>query len=183
MRQVVELIKKSRLAQVLLLFVIALAAADMGYYFLRAVPAAIKVRRLEARLAELDRKTASETGQYSLYSSFDSGIKQLGQFKTMLPKREEYISIVDKVYRLAKKDGMKSASFGTAAKEVKEGDLIQVDFTMPISGDYRDVRKFIYDVESSPIFLNIDNLSLSSGGDENEGDVTLTIALTTYMRS
>lgn len=181
MSQVIELIKKSRLAQVLLLLVIALAAADMGFYFLRAVPAAKKVRILEGRLAELDRKTASETGQYGLYSSFDSGRKQLGEFKAMLPERGEYIRMIDKVYRLAKKDGMKSASFGTAAKEVKEGDLIQVDFSMPIAGDYQDVRKFIYDIETSPLFLNINNLSLSSGG--AEGEITLTIALTTYMRS
>ncbi len=181
MSQAVELIKKSRLAQVLLLFVISLAVADVGYYFLRAVPASIKVRRLEERLAELNKKTASEAGEYGLYSSFDSGMRQLGQFKTMLPERGDYISLVDKVYRLAKEDGMKSASFGTDAKELKEGDLIQVDFTMPISGNYRDVRKFIYDIETSPLFLNIDNLSLSSGKDE--GEINLTIALTTYMRS
>ena len=181
MKQVFELIKKNRLAQVLLLFVIALAAADAGFYFLRAIPAAKKVHSLEERLVELDRKTISDNEQYRLYSSFDSGIKQLVQFKAMLPERGEYIRIIEKVYRLAKEDGMKSDSFGTAAKEVKEGNLIQVDFSMPIAGNYRDVRKFIYDIETSPLFLNIDNLSLSSGKDG--GEITLTIALTTYMRS
>jgi Tfp pilus assembly protein PilO len=181
LNQTVELIKKSRLAQGLLLLVISLAVADAGYYFLRAIPASMKVHRLEERLVEIDRKTASEAGQYGLYSSYDSGIRQLGQFKTMLPEKDDYIRVVDKVYRLAKEDGMKSVSFGTAAKEVKEGDLIQVDLKMPVSGDYRDVRKFIYDIETSPLFLNIDNLSLSSEGDE--GQITLTIALTTYMRS
>ena len=181
MNQVVELIKKSRLSQVLLLFVVALAVADTGYYFLRAVPATIKVHKLEERLAELDKKAKSDAGQFGLYSSRDSGMKQLGQFKAMLPVRGDYIRIMDKVYRLAKEDGMKNTSFGTDAKEVKEGDLVQVDFTMPISGGYRDVRKFIYDIEASPMFLNIDNLSLSSSGDE--GEITLTIALTTYMRS
>jgi Tfp pilus assembly protein PilO len=181
LRQVVELIKKNRLAQALLLLVIALAAADAGFYFLRAIPAAKKVRNLEERLVELERKTIYENEQYRLYSSFDSGIKQLDQFKAMLPEKGEYIRIIEKVYRLAKEDGMKSASFGTAAKEVKAGDLIQVDFSMPIAGSYRDVRKFIYDIETSQLFLNIDNLALSSGG--AEGEVTLTIALTTYMRS
>jgi len=181
LKQVVELIKKSRLAQGLLLLVISLAVADAGYYFLRAVPASMKVHRLEERLAELDRKTASEAGQYALYSSFDIGMKQLGQFKTMLPERGDYSRLVDKIYRLAKEDGVKNISFGTDAKEEKEGDLVQLDFSMPISGDYRNVRKFIYDIETSPLFLNIDNLSLTSSGDE--GEITLTIALTTYMRS
>jgi Tfp pilus assembly protein PilO len=181
LRQVVEQIKKNRLAQVLLLFVIALAAADAGFYFLRAIPAAKKVRSLEKRLVELDRKTKSENEQYRIYSSFDSGIKQLVQFKAMLPERGEYIRIIEKVHRIAKEDGVKSASFGTAAKEANVGNLMQVDFSMPIAGKYRDVRKFIYDIETSPLFLNIDNLSLSSGKDE--GEITLTIDLTTYMRS
>ncbi len=181
MRQIIELIKKNRLAQALLLLVVALAAADAGFYLLRAIPAEKKVHSLEERLVELDRKTISDNEQYRIYSSFDTGIKQLVQFKTRLPERGEYIRIIEKVYRLAKEDGMKSASFGTDAKEIKEGNLIQVDFSMPISGNYRDVRKFIHDIETSPLFLNIDNLSLSSG--KEEGDVTLTIALSTYMRS
>ena len=181
MIQIVESIKKSRLARGVLVFAIALAAANVGFYLFRAVPTAKKVRILEDRLTELDRKSASEAGQYSLYSSFDNGRKQLGEFKSMLPERGEYIRVIDTVYKLAKKDGMNSASFGTATKEVKEGDLIQVNFSMPISGEYRDVRKFLYDIETSPLFLNINNLALSS--DKDEGDITLTIALTTYMRS
>lgn len=182
MKVFLETFKTNRKVQVLLLLLVAVLVNDAGFYFLRAAPAAERALAQEGRLRALREEIRAKDAECRLYLSYDKGFAEVEAFKDRLPRRSEYPQILNKVYMLAKEDRMKSASFGAQTREIKqEGDIVQLNFSMPISGSYRDVRKFIYDVESSPLFLNIDNLGLSKAGDADE--ISLTISLSTYMRS
>ena len=67
---------------------------------------------------------------------------------------------------------------------VDEGDhesrLGHMTIRMVLQGDYHDIRRFIYQLESAPDFVIIDDLTLIEGvGSEPQ---TLTINLSTYYR-
>jgi hypothetical protein len=46
------------------------------------------------------------------------------------------------------------------------GTLKRLQITMDLEGNYRDIREFIYRLESAPEFVVIEDLALSSGNDE-----------------
>ncbi len=66
--------------------------------------------------------------------------------------------------------------------EDPEGDshLGHMAIRMVLTGEYRDIRRFIYQLETAPEFVIIDDLSLVEGADGEPQ--TLTINLSTYYR-
>ena len=181
MKAMVEIAMKSRKVQALLFMLVAVVAVDLGFYLLRTAPAASRAESLAGRMEALRESLRQKEGEYRYYLSFETGRADLEKFRELLPSRADYVNVVRWVDRMAREDGMKSTSFGTERKEVeKQGDLIQLNFTMPVSGTYPNVRKFIYDVETSALFLNIDNLGLSANTDS--GVISLRIGLSTYVR-
>ena len=181
-RSLADIALKNRKVQVLLLLLVAVMAMDGGFYMIRVRPANFRAIAAEDRLRNIKRSVSLAENEYGLYSSFESGRSDLEKFKGLLPRQSEYTAIIRRVYSLAKEDGMKATSFGTEKKEIlKKGELVQISFSMPVTGTYQQVRKFIHDTETSTLFLNIEDLGLSSSG--MTGEVSLTIGLSTYMRS
>lgn len=62
------------------------------------------------------------------------------------------------------------------------GTLARLRSTMLLEGDYEDIRRFIYEVESNPDFIVIDSVSIAQGGDPGS-PLTLTLGLSTYFRA
>jgi len=182
MRAALNIIRKNRKVQGLLLVLVALVIADAGFYSLRTVPEEAKVAGLEERSSKLREDIRKKETEYRVYYTFDKGRSDIAEFKKQLPARTDYIKLIRRVIKIAKEDGMKSDEFSSETREVlHEGDLEQLSFSMPITGSYMDARKFIHDVEGSDLFLNIDDMSISSS--ETTDDISLAIDLTTYVRS
>lgn len=171
MKALAELLIKNRKAQLLTLLLTGLLLANGGFYLFRTKPASLKASGLETRLQDNRRSMKAKQDQYRLYASFGRGKEQLETFKKMLPAKSDYTGILRKVFKMAKEDGVKSDSISAMKKEVaqnQEEDIVQISFSMPVTGRYKDVRKFIHDMESSSLFLNIDDLGLDSN--EKTGD-------------
>lgn len=64
---------------------------------------------------------------------------------------------------------------------MKGSTLTQLNIDMVLSGTYADFRNFIYELETSPEFVVIDNVDLAEGT-ENSGTLNITLALSTYYR-
>lgn len=58
-------------------------------------------------------------------------------------------------------------------------NLTRLKVSMELAGDYADVRDFIYEIESSPEFVIIDDVTLASGPEA----LRLTLQLSTYFRT
>ncbi len=184
MKALVELVIKNRKAQLLTLLLTGLLLANGGFYLFRTKPASLKASGLETRLQDNRRSMKAKQDQYRLYASFGRGKEQLEAFKKMLPAKSDYTGILREVFKMAKEDGVKSDTISAMKKEVEhnqEEDIVQISFSMPVTGRYKDVRKFIHDMESSSLFLNIDDLGLDSN--EGTGEIAVTLGLTTYARS
>ena len=52
---------------------------------------------------------------------------------------------------------------------------------MVLAGTYADMRDFIYQLETAPEFVVIDNVQLAEGGD-GSGSLVVTLDLSTYYR-
>jgi Tfp pilus assembly protein PilO len=182
LKEILNIMRKNRKVQGLLLVLVAVVAVNAGFYFMRTAREEAKIASLEEKSRALREDLRKNNGEYMVRYSFDKGRSDIDAFKKLLPAHADYISIIRQVMRLAKEDGTKCGEFGTEKRAVQhEGDLDQLSFTMPVSGNYTNVRKFIYDVERSDLFLNIDNLDLSTKADSDE--VSLSIGLSTYVRS
>jgi Tfp pilus assembly protein PilO len=176
-------VKRNRKAQALILLLAVIIAVDAVYYVEVCRPVKLEAAVFDSRLSGLDIRYKKTGDAIRRYEDFIKGRESLQKFKLMLASRQDYTSVIKKVYTLASKDGMEYKSFGAQTSELAQvGGLEQLSFTMPVSGSYRDVRKFIYDVETSDLFLNINTLGLAtiSGG---SGKVGLSIGLSTYVRS
>jgi hypothetical protein len=67
---------------------------------------------------------------------------------------------------------------------VKDSTLSKLTTTYSLSGDYRNVRKFIYSLETAPEFLILENVGLTSGGEQQPNrSLAVNLAIATYFRS
>ena len=70
----------------------------------------------------------------------------------------------------------------TYAPVVESGStLTRLQIQMVLEGTYADMRAFIYQLETSPEFVVIDNVQLAEGADDG-GSLVVTLDLSTYYR-
>ena len=63
-----------------------------------------------------------------------------------------------------------------------DSSLERLRVSYALAGDYDDIRSLIYDIETAPDFLVIENVFLSEGQDE-QAPLTLTLEVSTYFRT
>ena len=68
-----------------------------------------------------------------------------------------------------------------APEAVRDSQLERLKVTYSLSGDYDDIRRFIYDIETGADFIVIDNVLLAEGSD-SKAPLALTLELSTYYR-
>jgi hypothetical protein len=66
----------------------------------------------------------------------------------------------------------------------KGSSLEKATTTYSLSGDYRDVRKFIYSLEIAPEFIVLENVGLQSAGEQQASRaLAVNLSIATYFRS
>lgn len=82
---------------------------------------------------------------------------------------------------LARRTNVRYEARATTVGEAEgESTLGRMAIRMVLQGEYRDIRRFIYELETAPEFVIIDNVTLTEGNSDEPQ--TLTIALSTYYR-
>ncbi len=61
----------------------------------------------------------------------------------------------------------------------RESPLARLRTTMVLAGAYEDIRQFIYELETAPEFILIEEVVLSQG-DESDVELVLTLGVSTY---
>ena len=84
--------------------------------------------------------------------------------------------------QLARQFNLRPARTGSEPEADRESALAKLTVTMVVAGDYRDIREFIYELESSPEFVVIDNVALAQSEATN-APLVLTIEVSTYYRA
>ncbi|MDT8316410.1 MAG: type 4a pilus biogenesis protein PilO [bacterium] len=115
----------------------------------------------------------------------DSGValktmnSDIDMFLNRMPEKVTMSGIVREFHRLAKKSAL-SISSAKYSPPVREGEyLMRNDISFPVSGLYKNIRKFIYNIEKMPYLMTIDDPALTSRGDQT---VSVTIRISLYLR-
>ena len=141
----------------------------------RDAQAAASARR--AAQAEHDAARATVSGK----KSADEELKKF--YSAVLPPDQSAARriVYAKVDMLASKANLKQGPGGIEPTQERGSQLGKLTATIVLSGDYRNIRKFIHDLETAPEFLIIENVALSQGTERDRG-LTVVVKLATYFR-
>jgi len=87
--------------------------------------------------------------------------------------------------QLAKQANVRLEHGNNSVEREKGSKLSKLTTTYTLTGDYRDVRRFIYSLETAPEFIVLENVALTSAGEPAQGGRNLAVNLdiATYFRS
>jgi Tfp pilus assembly protein PilO len=83
--------------------------------------------------------------------------------------------------RLARDANLEYERSSYAPKAERDSTLTRLQIQMVLSGTYAEMRDFIYQLETAPEFVVIDNIQLAEGS-EGTGSLVVTLDLSTYYR-
>jgi Tfp pilus assembly protein PilO len=86
-----------------------------------------------------------------------------------------------KLRQQAAAHGVEFQGSGSSEEEVRDSQLLRLTIAMRLSGSYNDIRGFIYDLETSPEFVVIDQISLSEAN--RTSGLELAMDVSTYYRN
>lgn len=127
--------------------------------------------------ADLAAAEAMRTGQ-------ERAAQQLARFyDTVLPQGQEGARRITyrRLATLADESNLDYDRRTIATRRTFESELEHMDVTMSLEGEYRDVRRFIHQLETAPEFVVIDGITLAQ--DERNAPLTLTLRLSTYYKA
>jgi len=131
-----------------------------------------------ARLDYLSAK-ATVTGKQQADVALQKFYKDVLPSDQSLARRLTYTRLA----QLAKQANVRlEHGTNTVARE-KGSTLSKLSTTYTLTGDYRDVRRFIYALETAPEFIVLENVVLTSGGDQQNRGLAMDLDIATYFRS
>ena len=142
-------------------------------------------RRAESAAAALKEAKADFANAEATRDGQTQATKDLERFyKQVLPvdlaaARRMSLSEMNKK---ARKHNVTFEASASSTDTVRDSELEHLKASFSLSGDYNDVREFIYDVETGPDFVIIDNVVLSEGQDNN-APLRFTFDVSSYYRT
>lgn len=152
-------------------------------------PLGVRVRSTEARAAAAaqllqgaERDDADARGITERRDRTDNALKAF--YKDVLPSSHAQARQATflRLTQLAEQHNLEPARRSTDPRQERDSSLARVQISMTLQGDYQDIRRFIYQVESGGDFIVIDSISLQQGTEANS-PLTLALSLSTYYHA
>jgi hypothetical protein len=148
---------------------------------IRAATAADRARAATAALANAQRDYDAANG---LVTGKSAAERELSTFyDKVLPanqsaaRRLTYVALP----ALARRANVKYDERRTEVEPIKNQRLGRLRISMVLEGEYENVRRFIYELETSESFVIIDDVSLTQS--DTTRPLVLTLELSTYFRT
>jgi Tfp pilus assembly protein PilO len=87
-----------------------------------------------------------------------------------------------KIAQLAKKTNVNDERAMSDVSQERDSSLGKLSTEITLSGQYRDIRRFIYELEAAPEFLILETVSLSQGSDAGNA-LNVTVKVATYYQA
>ncbi len=106
-------------------------------------------------------------------------------YKEVLPENQSVARRLTytRLAQLAKQANVKLEHGSNEVKREKGSTLSKLTTTYTLTGDYRDVRRFLYSLETAPEFIVLENVGLSSSGEQQSRGLAVNLDIATYFRS
>jgi Tfp pilus assembly protein PilO len=141
-------------------------------------------RHAEAAAAQLDAARKNHEAANATVSGKETADKALQQFySTVLPPDLSGARrSLTKIEQLLARSNLRREHAVMRPTEIRDSHLAKLTVAVDFSGNYADVRRFIYSLETSPEFFVVEHVELAQDADGKTGlRVTATIA--TYYRA
>jgi len=174
---------EKRFVVTLVLIVIVI---NIGLHSLVIYPWSIKVANAEERttraLANLG--VAAETldaAQTKMKAKREADAELQRFYNDVLPQNLSGAREITYVHlaELASKTHLRMERRSTTPGQEADSRLASLQTTMLLQGEYTDIRRFIYELETSPEFILIENVVLNQGT-STDSALVLTLGLSTY---
>ena len=84
--------------------------------------------------------------------------------------------------QLAEQHNLEQSRRSTDSKQDRDSTLARLQISMTLRGNYNDLKRFIYQVESGSDFIVIDSIAIRQGTEAN-APLTLALDLSTYYQA
>ena len=136
--------------------------------------------RLNAARADLKSAKATITDK----ARADSQLQKF--YAEVLPANQSVARKITytRLAQIARQANVKLEHGTNAVSREKGSALSKLTTTYTLTGDYRDVRKFIYALETAPEFIVLENVGLTSPGEQAQArGLSMNLDIATYFRS
>ena len=150
----------------------ALIVVNVLFSLFVAAPSAAGLRDLESRYADL-RKRNAEAVQFQKQKRDMAGIM------TGIQTQKDMPLLVKDLVQTARGRNLRVGPINYDIPKPGSGGLAMLTFSFPAEGRYPDIKRFIYETETSPRLVGIQDVKLES----EKGGVKLQVKLVTYIKS
>ncbi len=162
--------------------------ANLALYALAVYPLTLKATSVERRAAAGERELGAAERDHAaaraILTGKDQAARELDTFyREVLPvdltgaRRLTYLRLA----QLARQASLRYERRSVEREDSKDGRLTRLRIAMVLEGDYANVRQFIYQLETAPEFVVIDDVALAEGADATS-PLLLTLELSTYFK-
>lgn len=137
-------------------------------------------QHLNAARFDLKNAKATVAGQ----AQADSALQKF--YKDVLPSSQSAARSLTytRLARLARQANVKLEHGSNGVTQEKGSTLSKLTTRYTLTGEYRDVRRFIYSLETAPEFIVLENVGLTSPGEQAQGrGLAMNLDIATYFRS
>ncbi len=148
-----------------------LVLADLLVYFMLVVPSSSGLAAREAKYAEFRKRHAEAVlfkKQKPLFAGIMAGI----------PAQKDMPLLVKEFVQTARQLNLSVAAVNYDMPKRGSGELAMLAFSFPAEGKYPDIKRFIYEVETSDRLVGVQDLKLES----DTGRVKMNVKLMTYVK-
>lgn len=141
-----------------------------------------RVQHQQLNVARFDLKNAKATvvGKEQADSALQQFYKEVLPADQGIARRITYTRLA----QLATQANVKLEHGTNAVERVKGSTLSKLTTTYTLTGDYRDVRDFIYSLETAPEFIVLENVGLTAAGEQAQSrGLAMSLVIATYFRS
>jgi len=163
---------ENRKLRTLALICAVLVGANVLFSVFAAAPSAAGLKELESRSAEL-RKRNAEAMQ------FQKQKQDLAGMKTGIQTQKDMPLLVRDLVQTARRLNLRVGPINYDIPKPGSGGLAMLTFSFPAEGRYPDIKRFIYETETSPRLVGIQDVELAA----EKGWVKLQVKLVTYIKS
>ncbi len=141
-----------------------------------AARAQASAQSLREAMADMKDAEATRDGQSKAAADLDRFYAEVLPKDFMTARRVTQL----KLAQLARSHDVAFAGSGATTEELRDSTLERLRVNYSLSGDWEDIRQFIYAIETGSDFVVIDNMQLSEGGDA--GVLELQLEMSTYYK-
>ncbi len=159
-----------------------LALVNVGLFVAVLRPAAEWRSDRAAALARLDARLRALDAEERTRAAVATSRSQADAYEAGFPPRTEILAVTNRIQRVAEQFAVTvpAIDYRPATKGAEESPLTRVAIVMSVEGPYREVRRFIYEMEQLRRYLVIEKVSLR--GRPGAGKIQLALELAAYFR-